>query len=409
MKLQVRRWVFLLAGGTFLALAMLATVIGTKPYGTPVIAQAPGGQTVSFDGISRLIADARERGTTLHVLWIHGMCTHGLSWAAERATLIAAALDGTATRTGTVEETAGLMRVLYQIHTPAGDFDATFVVWSAMTQRFKRRLDFDSPDGDRATAYPYRRATLNKELKNKLINDCLSDVVIYGGQHGDPIRAAMKPVVCRALGGTPAAGQLCDFAGADLDRPLAVVAESLGGKILFDAARVIYEEMRPVPRASSAIAHRLASVQTIYLLANPIPLLDIASPLMSPLDGDMRDEDAPYASCLSQMIEMMHAARSTLPPDDRSRGDAAPTVVVFTDPNDVVSYRLVPSVQNLARARLIDVIGSNATTWFGYIERPDNAHCGYKWNHTVIGLIALGYKVGEPAPRAPIVGSHECP
>ena len=84
-------------------------------------------------------------------------------------------------------------------------------------------------------------------------------------------------------------------------------------------------------------------------------------------------------------------------------------MVVFTDPNDVVSYRLVPSVQDLARARLIDVIGSNATTWFGYIERPDNAHCGYKWNHTVIGLIALGYKVGEPAPRAPIVGSHECP
>ena len=150
MKLQVRRWVFLLAGGALLAVAMLATVIGTRPYGHPVIAQVPGGQTVSFDGISQLIADARQRGTTLQVLWIHGMCTHGLSWAAERATLIAAALDGTATRTGTVEETAGLMRVLYQIHTPSGDFDATFVVWSAMTQRFKRKLDFDSPDGDRA-------------------------------------------------------------------------------------------------------------------------------------------------------------------------------------------------------------------------------------------------------------------
>jgi hypothetical protein len=185
------------------------------------------------------------------------MCTHGLSWAAERATLIAAALDGAATRTGTIEETAGLTQVLYQIRTPSGDFDATFVVWSAMTQPFKRRLDFDSPGSDRATAYPYQRATLDKELKSKLINDCLSDVVIYGGQHGDPIRAAMKPVVCRGLGGTPAAGQLCDFTGADLDRPIAIVAESLGGKILFDAARVIYEEIRPAPRASSAIAHGL--------------------------------------------------------------------------------------------------------------------------------------------------------
>ena len=84
---------------------------------------------------------------------------------------------------------------------------------------------------------------MNGALKTNLINDCLSDAVVYAGQHGDPIHAAMKLAVCRELGGTPVAGQPCDFTGAELDRPIAVITESLGSKILFDAARATYEEV----------------------------------------------------------------------------------------------------------------------------------------------------------------------
>jgi hypothetical protein len=120
----------------------------------------------------------------------------------------------------------------------------------------------------------------------------------------------------------------------------------------------------------------------------------------------MEEEDASNNSCLSQMIEMMHRARTTLPSDHVV---IDPTIVVFTDPNDLLSYRLIPSVLDLSHARLINVIGSNDTTWLGYIEGPDTAHCGYKWNQTVIGLIALGYKVGGPVPRARIAGSNTCP
>lgn len=404
MKLHVPRWVYPLAAGALLVVAMLATV-STRPYGDPVIAQEPGGQPASFDGLSQLIAAARQQGTMLHVLWTHGACTEGVRWAADRAARIATALDGTATKTA-VEEIAGLKRVQYQIHTPGGDFDATFVIWSGLTRPFKRKLDFDVPGSNRATSHPYRRAVLNGAIKTKLINDCLSDVVIYSGRHGDPIRAGMKQVLCRAFGGTLVADQFCEFAGADLDRPLAVIAESLGSKILFDAARAIYEEARPVAGASTAIAHRFASVQMIYLISTQIPLLDIASPLRPLLDAETQEEDASNTSCLGQMIHMMHRARTKLPPD---RVMLDPTIVVFTDPNDLLSYRLIPSALDLSHARLINVIGSNATTWLGYIERPDTAHCGYKWNQTVIGLIALGYKVGRSVPRARIAGSSTCP
>jgi hypothetical protein len=395
------------------AVAMLATIvttvaitIGTRPYAQPVIAQEPGGQDASFDGISQLIADAHRRGTMLHVLWTHGMCTHKLNWAADRATLIAAALGGTATQTNAIEETAGLTRVLYNITTPGGDFDATFVVWSPMTLPYKRELGFDAPGTDPATSFPYRRATLNGALKTKLINDCLSDAVVYGGAHGDPIRAAMKLAVCRELGGTPVAGKPCDFTAAELDRPIAVVTESLGSKILFDAARAIYEEASQRSGAHAAMNQRFAAVQIIYLMANQIPLLDIASP-MPQFEAEGQDADMPHASTLGHMIGMMHQSRTTMAPE-HSEAMVAPTVVAFTDPNDLLSYRLIPSVLDVSHARLINVIASNETTWFGFLERPDTAHCGYTWNAMVIGLIARGHQVGEPLPRVPIVGPRRC-
>jgi hypothetical protein len=403
---RIRRRVFLSAlVGSALLVVVLAFVIGTRPYAHPIIAQEPGGQDASFDGISQLIADARQRGTMLHVLWTHGMCTHELNWAIDRATRIATALGGTAIRTGTVEETAGLTRVLYQIHAPAGDFDATFVVWSPMTQPFKRELDFDAPGRDRATAFPYKRATLNGALKTTLINDCLSDAVVYSGQHGDRIRAAMKLVVCRELDGIPVVGQPCNLSGSALDRPIAVITESLGSKILFDAARAVYEEATAGARA--ALTHRFASVQMIYLMANQIPLLDIASPLPPSSDPDDQERRAPQTSSLSHMVGIMYRARGTLRPDSLA-AITPPTVVVFSDPNDLLSYRLIPSVLDVSRARLINVIESNETTWFGYFERPDTAHCGYPWNPIVIGLIAHGHRVGDKLPEAPIVGSSTC-
>ena len=413
MRLGNRRIVVLcaLAAAALLA-AMVAVVIGTRPYQRPVIALEPGGQDASFDGISQLIADARKRGTMLHVLWTHGMCTHGLNWSTDRATRIATALGGTATQTGGTEEPGGLTRIRYRIATDGGDFDATFILWSQMTQAFKRALDFDSPGSDRTTSFPYERATLNGALKTKLVNDCLSDSVIYSGRNGDPIRAAMKMAVCHELGGTSVAGQPCDLTGVESDRPLAVVTESLGSKVLFDAARAVYEDPGPNPGARTAMNQRFASVQMIFLMANQIPLLDIASPMPPPPGVDAVEENAQPPSSLSEMIAMVHMGRMAMAPGTGTeKGTAAmpaPTVVAFTDPNDLLSYRLLPPVTDLAHARLINIIGSNAATWLGFLERPDIAHCGYFLNRTVISLIARGHKVGETVPEAPIVESKQC-
>ena len=139
---------------------------------------------------------------------------------------------------------------------------------------------------------------------------------------------------------------------------------------------------------------RFASIQTIYLMANQIPLLDIASPM-------------PPASSLDEMIGMMHAGRMAMAPE-RVATMAVPTVVALTDPNDLLSYRFLPPVVDLVRARLINVIVSNAATWLRFLERPDTVHCGYILNRTVIGLIAYGHKAGGLLPDAQVVASNQC-
>ena len=242
---------------------------------------------------------------------------------------------------------------------------------------------------------------MNGELKTQLVNDCLSDAVVYAGRNGDLIRAAMKLAVCHELGGTTVAGQPCDLTNAGPERPIAVITESLGSKVLFDAARAVYYDVGPDPDARKAMDRRFASVMAIYLMANQIPLLDIASPMAS------ASSPMASASSLDMVVGMMHAGRMAMAPE-RVATMAVPTVVAFSDPNDLLSYRLLPLAVDVARARLINVITSNAATWFGFLERPDMAHCGYTLNRTVIGLIAQGHKVGEPLPEAPISRSNEC-
>ena len=81
----------------------------------------------------------------------------------------------------------------------------------------------------------------------------------------------------------------------------------------------------------------------------------------------------------------------------RARRQALPgagpmTVVAFSDPNDLLSYRIVPEhlAEDLKEFRVINVLVSNDTTYFGYLERPDTAHCGYPWNPHVFGMLARG-------------------
>jgi hypothetical protein len=86
------------------------------------------------------------------------------------------------------------------------------------------------------------------------------------------------------------------------------------------------------------------------------------------------------------------------------------TAVAFSDPNDLLSYRIVP--KHLAKYdehfRLINVIVSNDSTYMGFVERPDTAHCGYFWNPHVLDMLARGYRPGQVLPELPDVTVGSC-
>jgi hypothetical protein len=66
-------------------------------------------------------------------------------------------------------------------------------------------------------------------------------------------------------------------------------------------------------------------------------------------------------------------------------------VVAFTDPNDLLSYRLLPARYTAPDVAVADVLVSNDGTWLGLIENPVTAHLDYLANPDVGTMIACGH------------------
>ena len=77
--------------------------------------------------------------------------------------------------------------------------------------------------------------------------------------------------------------------------------------------------------------------------------------------------------------------------------DSTLRVIAFTDPNDLLSYILVPSPWAKSYD-VVDVVVSNTSTYFGLVEMPTTAHLGYRENTTVRKLVACGNPTSAKCP-----------
>jgi hypothetical protein len=294
------------------------------------------------------------------------------------------------------EELSGAELHRRSFATPAGDMLVTFVLWSPLTAGHKRALIFDAPEPE--GQFPFTRASLNEQLKTGLLNDCLVDAVIYGGTSGMPIRKAMRHALCEVFGGAFDPDQWRCELPLDVTPPRVVlITESLGSKLLFDAVRASYEAARAQsPMQEAALLQRIARTQYLYMIANQVPLLDRADhePVAEPaLAGAEGAREAPTTSSLADFLAVRRAAQAMqVREPERVAPLAGPlTVVAFTDPNDLLSYRLVPEAVGAQDVRLINVIVSNAPTIAGWVERPDEAHTGYGKNQSVMSYLVEGH------------------
>ncbi|KQP11813.1 hypothetical protein [Pseudorhodoferax sp. Leaf267] len=389
----------------------LNLVACSTPYKPAVFAAEPGAST-DFRGIASLLGPA-----PLDVLMVHGMCTKHEDWgSAALASLFKALGPGTVLAGGDEKPVqvpgTGITVVRQSFQTAQGTVRANALRWSGLTAPLKRQLCYDkthrpiepgvgpsaevcTADAEATPGYPYRRASLNRTLKDGLMNDCLADAIVYQGRARDDINAQMQQAILFALdsSGLQKTGVPGNRAAslANAQEHLVAVTSSLGSKILFDALFKMLGSRDPdTARAADRTVDRTSLV---FMRANQMPILALA-------DSDLAGNQA----------RSLAADASGYPPDplaalaERARRKAplAPQaadrlqVVAFTDPNDVLSYVLAPSPHaRSAGYAAIDVVLSTAPSYFGLVALPQDVHGNYDADEEVQRLIFCGH--GEQA------------
>jgi hypothetical protein len=121
------------------------------------------------------------------------------------------------------------------------------------------------------------RTPVNAYLKNQLVTYGLSDAAMYLGPVGASMREGVRGALCAAALGLPLSHVAVSEAGAlchepvTRQQPLAVMAHSLGSRIVFDA---LYTDLHPDLAAllPAAVSNREIEV---YMLANQLPLIGL--------------------------------------------------------------------------------------------------------------------------------------
>lgn len=344
----------------------------STPYNAPVVVH----DSAPFPGIASAVAQDGTR--QVDVVLVHGMCSHDASWAKGAMDNITKVIRTNTEPQEQALAAANRIQVIERSDQAAGGtVHFHSLLWSPMSAALKQQLEYDNTgtptDCGKAGECKPKRAHYNGKLKDSLLNDCLSDAMIYQGQSN----AAMKQAMIDAVSGVlERAGKRPDSA------PLIVVAESLGSKLLFDALSDMLQPEAPerMHQLGQAAARRMAIV---FMVGNQLPILGLAEQQASPSAAPVGPPDS-----LQRFLALRRMAAQG---PKRSESLSKLAVVAFTDPNDLLSYRLLPSRYAAPDVVIADVLVSNASTWFGLLADPFAAHLNYLQNKDVGAMIACGW------------------
>ncbi len=393
----------------FFFMAILAAC--TKPYIPPQLehpvdhslSDEEAAEPIEFKGVKQLLSESPAG--SIQMIFSHGMCSHlyDTQWAIDRALLLANALDvpmpivgdgptyfgpddKPVVRTSSASFEVGELRI-----------DATFLRWGEGVDRYRDELSYENfRRGERGDLKRYQsptRALGNDLLRSELMNKCLIDAVVYLGRNGDVIRSAMRAAACEAIGGAltdederpsgvPGEQVLCtrnsDRARND---PIVLAPESLGSIILTDAFAALVGGLDGYPE------ERMVKLSSVFLLSNQIPLLNqgnvgLGQRTVAKADGSTATVTEPalvnsLALLLQQKIFATRSDTSAGGGDDGSdRKKDRTQVIAFTDPNDILSYRV--KNKHLAAGsddvHVVNVLISNAYTYLELFANPISTH-----------------------------------
>ena len=378
----------------WLVLVAAAAAAGcSTPYDPPILVH--GGS--KFPGIVEFVEPSP--GPSVDVVLVHGMCTHRDEWADATIGNLARAMGASvsASKTERMPERSSFedIHVVHKtVAVAGGTINFSAVMWSPLTTPLKHQLDYDKTGVPTDCSLPGeckpRRARLNGSLKDILLDDCLSDAIAYQGRS----RIYMRARVVEALSGIVERSASTARAAGVAPGPLVIVSESLGSKLAFDALEEMTSGAGATSRTKQAGNEVLDRLALVFMGANQMPILGLADQDA----GDNNSSTAEEISVQGSVGDSLQRLLKIKSERGRSRAGAsvatpaapAMTLVAYTDPNDLLSYRLQPSRYNIPGIAVADVLVSNSSTYLGLIERPDRAHTGYIFNKSVTDLIACG-------------------
>lgn len=405
--------------GLWVILALVALIISAcmRPYARSELDPAEG----HFNGITAYWGQSSS--SHVRVLFVHGMCTHTEDgwvthgWDQSLQGYFGIAATDVKTLPNLANDYASIVQRDYRVG--ASTLSARYLIWSSLTASDKAAIQFDDPPPP--GAFSWKRATLNGELKIGLLNDCLSDAVIYAGARGPTLALAIRNGICVAFDGT-VSPRGCTFPdpAEDAAPPLILVTESLGSRMVFDALAELEAQARARGEAALAGFDRaVAPVSEVFMLANQIPLLGLAESAPTPHPGPAASATTAPSSALIRGVQTIAAARErqrtrSPHPQGAIRPPPPITIVAFTDPNDLLSYRLAPeSLSSGPLVEVVNVITSNDGALLGYVENPMSAHTGYRTNPDVLKLLfggsdrsAVRAGANVPARASAVAAAH---
>ena len=163
-----------------LIIISILVIIGcSRPYLHPSVSP----KNATFSGIESML----NVNDSVILISIHGMCYHDLSWFEQSRNRIAARIGMTFTPVVAVTETGPTDAKLFRSDlTNNSKLLRTYgIVYSDILLKEKQSAlcrDVKKPTAvcpEAIISYGRQRASLNDDLKNILMNDCLADAVAY--------------------------------------------------------------------------------------------------------------------------------------------------------------------------------------------------------------------------------------
>lgn len=330
-----------------------------------------------FEGLDAALTRASAADGTLRILFVHGMGHHQPGYSRPVVEGVAARLNlsrsHSAPPIAVNKESHDYGEINITGYSGAGGkrIEVYELTWSPTTDRIKEeqfRTDRD---------YASDRVYLNRELKDKLIDDALADPVLYIGRY----RNHMQFPIMRAVEAV-----LRDYQPRD---ELAVVTYSLGSYMCYDTLLKMSRGERIMgERAYSdeVVRDLIGHTNYVFMLANQLPLLEL-SEVSNPIS--LRHESSEAVKSLAE-IRRQNRPRSAV---QRQPALVPLHLVAFSDPNDLLSYPLdARSVSGSSVVHSNVVVSVARSAIFGVVVSPLTAHTGHEHSGAVMDLLAFGHK-----------------